>query len=251
MKDIELQEYLDFKSEQYENPNFIENDPIQIPHLYSRKEDIEISAFFIATIAWGNRLSIINSGKKLMKIWGESPYEFIRDYSSRNRSHFVHRTFNSDDFDFFCRSLKYIYNNGGLEKAFSLSKGQESLLSNRIVNFREKFLITPHDTRSEKHISNPHKNSACKRIIMFLRWMVRDAEKGVDFGLWKSISTEELYIPLDVHTGNIARKLNLIKRKQNDWKTNEELILKLRKLDPKDPGKYDFALFGIGVNKEI
>jgi len=251
MNDFELKDYLDFKSQQYENPNFIENDPIQIPHLYSRKEDIEISAFFMATIAWGNRLSIINSGKKLIKIWGESPYDYILNYNGRSIDHFVHRTFNSEDFDFFCRSLQYLYKKGGLEKAFAIKKGQEAHLVNRILNFRALFLETKHEKRSEKHLSNPAKNSACKKIVMFLRWMVRNSSNGVDFGIWKSISESELYIPLDVHTGSIARKLNLIQRKQNDWKTNEELITHLRKYDPIDPGKYDFALFGIGVNNEI
>ena len=251
MKDLELKEYLDFKSSQYENIDFITNDPIKIPHQYQRKEDIEISAFFTATIAWGNRSSIIKSGQKLTSIWGESPYEFILNYSNQDKVHFIHRTFNSDDFDFFCRSLQHLYKNGGLEDAFSIESGQEKNISNRINNFREKFLLPSHQKRSEKHISNPRKNSACKRIIMFLRWMVRSSHNGVDFGIWKSINPKELYIPLDVHTGNIARKLKLIKRKQNDWKTNEELILKLREYDKNDPGKYDFALFGVGVNKEI
>lgn len=250
MNNKELKEYLDFKASQYENIDFITNDPIKIPHQYQRKEDIEICAFFIATIAWGNRLSIIKSGENLMQIWGGSPYQFIMEYES-NEIHFIHRTFNSDDFDFFCRSLQKIYRNGGLEKSFQLYPKQEATLYNRIMNFRKQFLSVEHSERSEKHLSNPSKNSACKRMIMFLRWMVRDSKNGVDFGIWKSIGSSELYIPLDVHTGNIARKLRLIKRKQNDWKTNEELISKLRKFDPLDPGKYDFALFGIGVNKEI
>lgn len=241
---------MDFKASQYENIDFIINDPIKIPHQYERKEDIEICAFFIATIAWGNRLSIIKSGEKLMRILGNSPYQFIMEYEP-NDIHFVHRTFNSEDFDFFCRSLQEIYKNGGLEKSFQLYPEQEATIYNRIMNFRTQFLSVAHSFRSEKHLSNPSKNSACKRIIMFLRWMVRDSKNGVDFGIWNSINRHELYIPLDIHTGNIARKLRLIKRKQNDWKTNEELISKLRKFDPLDPGKYDFALFGIGVNKEI
>ena len=251
MNQKDLKEYLDFKSSQYETIDFIKNDPIKIPHNYQRKEDIEICAFFVATIAWGNRLSIIKSGENLMKIWGDSPYEFIKNYTSDRSTHFVHRTFNSMDFDFFCRSLKNIYSTGGLESAFSLLEGQVPNLANRILNFRTRFLIEEHEKRSEKHISNPSKNSACKRLVMFLRWMVRDSKNGVDFGLWESISTNELYIPLDVHTGNIARKLKLVKRKQNDWKTNEELMYSMRKFDPKDPSKYDFALFGIGVNKEL
>ena len=251
MKKKELREYLDFKACQYETIDFIKNDPIQIPHHYKKKEDIEICALFVATIAWGNRSSIIKSGEKLMKIWGDSPFEFIQNYESGRSTHFVHRTFNSIDFDFFCRSLKNIYTQGGLESAFGLKDNQSKRLMNRIINFRCQFLSTDHEKRSEKHLSNPSKNSACKRLVMFLRWMVRDSKKGVDFGLWKNISADELYIPLDVHTGNIARKLKLIKRKQNDWKTNEELIHSMRKFDPNDPAKYDFALFGIGVNKEL
>lgn len=251
MKTKELKDFLDFKAEQYENIDFIDNDPIKIPHQYQRKEDIEIAAFFIATIAWGNRLSIIKSGLKMTSIWGDSPYEFIMEYSAKDKPQFVHRTFNSEDFDFFCRALKNIYKDGGLEKAFNIKTGETVNLYNRIGNFRERMLSTPHQKRSEKHISNPKKNSACKRIVMFLRWMVRNPKNGVDFGLWDNISPKELYVPLDVHTGNIARKLNLIIRKQNDWKTNEELITKLREYDVNDPAKYDFALFGIGVNKEI
>ncbi len=251
MKAHEIKEYLDYKSEQYENPEFVKLDPIQIPHSYERKEDIEISAFFIATIAWGSRVSIIKSGEKLKKIWGESPYQYIRNYSEASKAHFVHRTFNSQEFDFFCRSLKNIYRIGGLEKAFGLKEGQSPELSSRIANFRSVFLETTHEKRSEKHLSDPGKNSACKRIVMFLRWMVRSSRNGVDFGIWKSIAESELYIPLDVHTGTVARKLKLVQRKQNDWKTNEELISSLRKFDPVDPGKYDFALFGIGVNKEL
>ena len=251
MKKKELKEYLDFKACQYETIDFIINDPIQIPHRYQKKEDIEICALFVATIAWGNRSSIIKSGEKLMKIWGDSPFEFIQNYEPGLRTHFVHRTFNSIDFDFFCRSLKNIYAQGGLESAFALKDSQTKSLSNRIINFRCQFLSTDHEKRSEKHLSNPSKNSACKRLVMFLRWMVRDSKNGVDFGLWKNISTDELYIPLDVHTGNIARKLKLIKRKQNDWKTNEELMYSMRKFDANDPAKYDFALFGIGVYKEL
>lgn len=251
MKKKELKDFLDFKAEQYEKIDFIANDPIKIPHQYQRKEDIEIAAFFVATIAWGNRLSIIKSGQKMTSIWGDSPYEFIMEYSSKQKVKFVHRTFNSEDFDFFCRALQNIYNNGGLEKSFDIKNGETANIFNRIVNFREQMLISHHKKRSEKHISNPEKNSACKRIVMFLRWMVRNPKNGVDFGLWKNISSKELYVPLDVHTGNIARKLNLITRKQNDWKTNEELITKLREFDVNDPAKYDFALFGIGVHNEI
>lgn len=247
----ELKEYLDFKALQYESPLFIEKDPIQIPHRFSKKEDVEIAAFFMATIAWGNRQSILKSGERLMDIFDHDPYNFIINYKSGTPLPFVHRTFNPIDLDFFCRSLKNIYKNEGLQNTFEIQEGQEKNLQQRIVNFRNTFLAVKHEKRSEKHISNPEKNSACKRLVMFLRWMVRSSEKGVDFGLWNNISKSELYVPLDVHTGNVARSLGILNRKQNDWKTNEELIQYLRKMDANDPGKYDFALFGVGVNKEL
>ncbi|MCH2230423.1 MAG: TIGR02757 family protein [Crocinitomicaceae bacterium] len=245
MTRTEIKEYLDFKTEQYNNFNFIETDPVQLPHLFSKKEDIEIVAFLVATIAWGNRTSIIKSGNRILDIMGHDPYNFILSYSSQPLE-FVHRTFNAIDLDFFFRSLKNIYQNGGLERAFSTHK--EILgIKGRIVNFREVFLSTQHEKRSEKHLSNPLKNSAAKRINMFLRWMVRDDSNGVDFGIWKSIPKSELYMPLDVHTSNNARDLGLITRKQNDWKALEELMSNLSKFDSNDPVKYDFALFGIGA----
>ena len=250
MNQNELKEFLDFKVEQYENSAFISSDPIQIPHLFTRKEDIEIMGFLLATIAWGNRKSIITNGKKLVEIMENEPFEFIKNYKSTKDLKFVHRTFNAEDLDFFFRSLRSIYENGGLENSFSANKELEGL-KGRIHNFRTLFLTTEHQSRSEKHISNPLVNSACKRLVMFLRWMIRDSKKGVDFGIWKSISPSELYIPLDVHTGNIARKLGLLTRTQNDWTTNEELIQTLRIFDENDPSKYDFALFGLGAFEQF
>ena len=252
MNQKDLKEYLDFKANQYECPSFIENDPIQIPHRYAKKEDKEIAAFFMASLAWGNRLSILKSGDRLMELFGNAPYDFIMDYESIKPLPFVHRTFNGVDLNFFCRSLKNLYQSKeGLEGAFSNLGEKETGLKMRISNFRTAFLETKHEQRSEKHISNPLNNSACKRLVMFLRWMVRSNEKGVDFGLWNHIPKSELYVPLDVHTGNVARNLGILKRQQNDWKTNDELIRKLRQLDAEDPAKYDFALFGVGVNKEL
>lgn len=246
MELIELKDFLDFKAEQYENPAFLEYDPIQIPHKFSQKEDIEIIGFLVATIAWGNRKSIISNGNKICEIMGNSPYDFIMNYKKNSQVKFVHRTFNSSDLEFFFHALHTIYKTGNLELAFCGNFHDNSLKS-YISNFRKLFLETSHLPRSEKHISNPNANSACKRLIMYLRWMVRDSKKGVDFGIWKSISSSELYIPLDVHTGTIARKLGILKRTQNVWKTNEELIELLRKFDPIDPAKYDFALFGLGA----
>ena len=246
MELIELKDFLDFKAEQYENHAFLEYDPIQIPHKFSQKEDIEIIGFLVATIAWGNRKSIISNGNKICQIMGNSPYDFIMNYKKNSQVKFVHRTFNSSDLEFFFHSLHTIYKTGDLESAFC-GDFHDKGVKNYISNFRQVFLETSHLPRSEKHISNPNANSACKRLIMYLRWMVRDSKKGVDFGIWKSISPSELYIPLDVHTGTIARKLGILKRTQNDWKTNEELIELLRKFDSIDPAKYDFALFGLGA----
>lgn len=242
----ELKDFLDAKANQFENLDFIQDDPILLPHRFSKKEDIEIIGFLVATIAWGNRKSIIKSGERILSIMGDSPYEFIINYSSSDFD-FKHRTFNSIDLDFFFRSLHNIYvNHGGLEAIFKFDSIDSSMV-NRLTNFRNIFLEIDHEKRSEKHISNVLKNSACKRINMFLRWMVRPDTKGVDFGLWQSIKPSELYLPLDVHTSNNARRLGLIQRKQDDWKTVEELMTHLRQLCPEDPVKYDFALFGLGA----
>lgn len=241
----ELKEFLDFKTNQYNSRDFIETDPIQIPHQFTKKEDIEISAFLVATIAWGQRKSIIKSGNRLVEIMEHSPFEFVQNYSSQELN-FVHRTFNHIDLDFFFRSLQHIYQNGGLELAFSEHK-EIPRVKGRIVNFRTQFLSTEHKKRSEKHLSNPLKHSAAKRLNMFLRWMVRNDKQGVDFGIWKSISPSELYLPLDVHTANNARDLGILTRKQNDWKALEEIMNTLQKMDANDPVKYDFALFGLGA----
>lgn len=246
MSPSELKEYLDFKCNQYNTPLFIESDPIQLPHRFTKKEDIEIVAFLVSTIAWGKRPMIIKSGERLLDIMDHSPFEFITNYQSERDLQFVHRTFNSIDLDFFFRSLKNIYENGGLESSFSIHPEYKGV-KGRIINFRNTFLEVDHEQRSEKHISNPEKNSAAKRINMFLRWMVRKDNCGVDFGLWNSIPEAELMIPLDVHTSVNARNLELLSRKQNDWKALEELMSKLREFDSKDPSKYDFALFGIGA----
>jgi uncharacterized protein (TIGR02757 family) len=248
MSESELKEFLEFKADFYENPKFIEDDPIQIPHQFQKKEDIEICAFLISTIAWGNRKSIIKSGEKLLQIMEFQPHDFILNISEKELN-FVHRTFNGADLTFFLLSLKNIYKkHDGLENAFH---SNDNLLSTKISNFRTIFLEVEHEKRSEKHISNPLSGSASKRLVMFLRWMVRSNIKGVDFGIWKSIESSSLMIPLDVHTGNIATKLGLISTKQFSWKTNEALISKLREFDPIDPAKYDFALFGLGAYEKF
>lgn len=240
---LELKEFLDFKAQQYEATRFISTDPIALAHRFSQKEDIEIVAFLMATIAWGNRQSIIKSGEKLLTILGPSPHEYVLNYHDGSCGAFIHRTFNQVDLNGFLLGLKSLYLNGGLQKAF---QANNPLLDQYILNFRAQFIpfLQP---RSHKHVADPSKGSAAKRIVMFLRWMVRSPQNGVDFGLWDHIPLHALHVPLDVHTGNIARKLGLITRKQNDWQTNLELQKKLLEFDPIDPAKYDFALFGLGA----
>ena len=250
MNKTELKSFLDEKVNLYNNPKFIETYPIQIPHLFTLKEDIEITAFLVATIAWGNRKSIINNGNRLVEMMGSSPYDFVMNFSeeqSESLSNFVHRTFNNEDLAYFLKSLQNIYkNHGGLETLFSKHAKKDSMQP-AIHHFKKTFFELPHPSRTQKHISDPLKNSAAKRINMFLRWMVRNDATGVDFGIWKSIDSSQLSCPLDVHSGNVARKLKLLKRKQNDAKALLELDNSLRKLDSQDPVKYDFALFGLGV----
>lgn len=250
MNKKDLKEFLDNKVEQYNSPKFIESDPIQIPHQFTKKEDIEIAAFLTATIAWGKRQMIINNAHKMMEIMGNSPFDFVCNHSKKElalASSFVHRTFNGIDFQFFITSLKNIYeNHQGLEGLFSLHPLDENN-KQTIHNFKKVFFEVPHQSRTMKHVSDPMKGSASKRINMFLRWMVRRDNAGVDFGIWTDIPMSKLSCPLDVHSGNVARKLGVLTRKQNDWKALEELDTNLRKMDANDPTKYDFALFGLGV----
>ncbi|GEQ86477.1 TIGR02757 family protein [Patiriisocius marinistellae] len=250
MNKVQLKEFLDEKAAQYNTLDFIETDPIQIPHKFSVKEDIEISGFLIATIAWGNRKSIINNGERLLEIMGNSPLDFVQHYSEENKKYlngFVHRTFNEDDLHYFFKALQNIYtNHNGLEYVFAKNQIKNSLQP-AISAFKKTFFELPHLPRSQKHVSDPLKNSAAKRINMFLRWMVRSDTTGVDFGIWNSISPSILSCPLDVHSGGIARKLNILTRKQNDAKALAELDKSLREFDPLDPVKYDFALFGLGA----
>ncbi|HET8753050.1 MAG TPA: TIGR02757 family protein [Salinimicrobium sp.] len=250
MTSSELKEFLDFKVEQYNQPGFINSDPIQIPHLFSKKEDIEISGFLTATISWGNRKSILKNAHFLMDLLGNSPHDFVLNHSDKDLEdlrRFVHRTFNGTDLMYFILSLKNIYQkHNGLEEIFTSAKAPGTLQP-AIHEFKNVFFELPHEKRTEKHVSDPLKNSAAKRINMFLRWMVRGDAKKVDFGIWDKISPAQLSCPIDVHSGNVARKLGLLHRKQNDAKALAELDAELRKLDKEDPVKYDFALFGLGV----
>lgn len=250
MTKTELKEFLDIKVIQYNNPEFITTDPIQIPHAFTKKEDIEIAAFLTATIAWGNRKSIITNASRMMELMDHTPHDFILYHSDDDLDRFqgfVHRTFNETDLSFFVKSLQNIYtHHNGLEAVFAKHTETDNLQT-AISKFKAVFFEIPHPKRTTKHVSDPLKGSAAKRINMFLRWMVRDAATGVDFGIWKTIPTALLSCPLDVHSGNVARKLGLLKRKQNDAKALAELDKSLRKLDANDPAKYDFALFGLGV----
>ena len=250
MTNSELKSFLDEKVLQYNTLDFIESDPVQIPHLFSQKEDIEIAGFLASSIAWGNRKMIIKNSHKMMELLGNSPYDFVmshNDYQLEKLEGFVHRTFNSDDFKHFIKALKHIYiNKGGLENIF-IQNQTETSLQPAIHALHEIFFEIPHLTRTRKHVADPNKGSVSKRINMCLRWFVRNDNAGVDLGIWKGISPSKLSCPLDVHSGNVARKLGLLTRKQNDGKALTELDSKLRELDPNDPVKYDFALFGLGV----
>lgn len=246
----DLKAFLDEKVTLYNKPDFIDSDPIQIPHLFSHKEDVEIAGFLAATIAWGNRKMIINNAKRMMALMGDSPYDFVMSHSPESLEKldgFVHRTFNSDDFKTFIAALRNVYtHHGGLEQVFSKNIHQDSLQPS-IHEFKKVFFSIDHAQRTQKHISDPLAGSAAKRINMFLRWMVRDDNTGVDLGIWKNIPASALSCPLDVHSGNVARKLGILTRRQNDAKALLELDNQLRLLDKTDPVKYDFALFGLGV----
>lgn len=246
----ELKDFLEDKVERYNTPEFIASDPISIPHRFRLKEDIEISGFLAATIAWGNRKSIIKNANRMMELMGHSPYDFVmqhRESDLEPLQGFVHRTFNGSDFVGFIRGLRHIYSQcGGLEAVFFQSKEPESLQP-AISHFKKVFFEASLPDRTRKHISDPLRGSSAKRINMFLRWMVRQDSKGVDFGIWSSIPSSALSCPLDIHSGNVARKLGLLQRKQNDAKAVTELDSRLRSMDPIDPVKYDFALFGLGV----
>jgi uncharacterized protein (TIGR02757 family) len=242
---------LDQKADQFNRPGFIANDPISIPHRFRKKQDIEISGLFAATLAWGQRKTIINNCNKLMQWMDEAPHDFIMNHGETDLKRFEdfrHRTFNYTDLKYFLRFLKWYYGKyPSLEEAFVADSLEAGL-----VNFHDLFFSLPDfPKRTIKHISTPARKSACKRLCMYLRWMVRSDDKGVDFGIWKKIKPSLLVCPCDVHVDRVARKLKLIKRKQLDWQTALELTANLRKLDPNDPVKYDFALFGLGAEEKF
>ncbi|MCL2596074.1 MAG: TIGR02757 family protein [Paludibacter sp.] len=251
-----IKNQLDKYVEKFNTLEFIDSDPIQIPHRFSMKEDIEISGFLAATIAWGQRKSIIKNALRLMDLMDNSPYDFLLNSNEnidwQRFTNFVHRTFNGEDCLFFIKSLKNIYlKHNGLEEVFALGFEKTKTIYDSLKFFRSVFLEVPHNQRVEKHLSDVSGGSAAKRLNMFLRWMVRSDCAGVDFGIWKKIPKSALMLPLDVHSGNVGRAFGLLTRKQNDWKAVEEITKVLRSFDSADPIKYDFALFGAGVFGEI
>jgi uncharacterized protein (TIGR02757 family) len=247
-----LQTLLDENLQQFNDASFIAPDPISVPHRFSKKQDIEIAGLFAALLAWGNRTSIINSANRLTALMDESPHDFIVNHREKDRKRFekwVHRTFQYCDLLYFLEFLQHHYTlHNSLETAFSSGmKINDPHVENALIYFHRYFFSLPHLNRTEKHLQTPLRKSACKRINLFLRWMVRSDAKGVDFGLWKDIAPSQLICPLDVHVHRTATQLKLITRKQADWYTALELTVNLKKFDAEDPVKYDFALFGIGM----
>jgi uncharacterized protein (TIGR02757 family) len=249
----DLRALLDLKYQQYNTPDFIAEDPIRIPHQFSRKEDIEVAGFLSALIAWGQRKTILHNGQALMERMDLAPIDFVRQATESDLDRlagFVHRTFNSVDARALVLALREVYaKHGGLEAIFSVAMQAESPdVGPGIVHARSVITgVADFPARTHKHLANPAAGSSAKRINMYLRWMVRQDDRGVDFGLWKGISPHQLICPLDVHTGKVARKLGLLQRKQNDWKAALELTQGLRAFCPEDPVRYDFSLFGLGV----
>ncbi len=257
----DLKDFLDSKVLQYNQPDFIQNDPIQLPHAYSRRQDIEIAGLFAAVLAWGQRITIINKCKELMNMMDNAPYDFVKNHVPNDLKPFLsfkHRTFNATDALYFIHFLHHFYQeNESLETAF-ISPPMHNHLKINTLNPTEIALTSFHQLffsledspdRTRKHISTPARKSACKRLNMYLRWMVRKDEKGVDFGIWHQLSPAQLICPLDLHVERVGRKLGLITRKQADWLTAIELTENLQKFDKNDPVKYDFALFGLGLEK--
>jgi len=257
MKQLSLKKFLDTKVDEYNQPSFIKDDPVSIPHLFTKKQDIEIAGFFAAIFAWGNRATIIQKSIQLMQLMQMKPYEFCLYHNATDLKkliEFKHRTFNATDLLYFIEFLKFHYSkNNSLEPAFTNKMNKKDLtVENGLSGFYQYFFSLPDvPLRTKKHIAAPKRNSTCKRLNMFLRWMVRKDDKGVDFGIWKNISPLQLICPIDVHVARVARHFNLLKRKQTDWQAALELTGNLRELDRNDPVKYDFALFGLGVMEKF
>lgn len=253
-----LKQFLDGKVEEYNQPSFIKDDPVCIPHLFSKKQDIEIAGFFAAVFAWGNRTTIIQKSREVLRLMDMAPHDFCLNHDLKDLKkllEFKHRTFNATDLLYFVSFLKFHYAKyRSLEDAFLINAGEVSpevgggLVGRALTGFYHYFFsLDEVPARTRKHIATPGKNSTCKRLNMFLRWMVRKDEKKVDFGIWKKISPAQLICPVDLHVARVAKRLNILQRKQVDWQAALELTEFLRALDPLDPVKYDFALFGLGV----
>ncbi len=242
---------LEFYHDKYNKPEFIENDPISIPHQFTQKQDIEIAGFFAAIIAWGQRTTIVKNANRLMKLMDHAPYEFILHHKERDLKrfqHFVHRTFNATDLLYLVSALKQYYaTQNSMEQLFVGKTIEQGLIDLH----QELFSLEHAPERTKKHIATPERKSTCKRLNMYLRWMVRQDVNGVDFGIWEQVSQKELLCPLDVHVENYARRLKLITRKQRDWLTVIELTANLQLIDPSDPVRFDYALFGMGIEKVV
>ena len=252
---LDLKPFLDSKLEQYNRPNFIENDPVSIPHRFGKKQDIEIAGFFAAMLAWGQRVTIINKTSELLQMMDNAPHDFLLHHKRAELKpfeKFKHRTFNGTDAIYFIDFLSQYYRkHESLEKAFIVPP-LSATVEQSLGNFHRLFFSLPDfPVRTKKHVATPERKSACKRMNMFLRWMVRKDNNGVDFGIWTSLSPAQLVCPCDLHVERVARKLKLISRRQMNWETALELTANLRKLDPLDPVKYDFALFGLGIEEKF
>ena len=257
MNNNELKLFLNKKVDQYNQPFFIAADPISIPHKFIQQQDIEIAGFFAAILAWGNRKSVLNSCNTLMQLMDNQPYQFCLHHSKKELQaleQFIHRTFNTTDLLYCITFFKqHFTQHPSLEIAFTqwMNKKDETV-ENGLIGFHHYFFsLQDFPERTRKHIASPQKKSACKRLNMYLRWMVRSNETSVDFGLWKQIKSSQLIIPIDVHVSRVAKKLGILTRTQNDWQAATELTTYLKKLDSKDPVKYDFALFGLGVMEKF
>jgi uncharacterized protein (TIGR02757 family) len=247
-----LKKFLDAKVAIYNQPSFIEKDPVSIPHSFTKKQDIEIAGLFAAVLAWGNRTTIINNCTKLMEWMDNKPHDFIvhhRETDLKPFVHFAHRTFNATDLLYFIYFLKYHYNDhDSLEDAFVPGKYYKAETTEQaLIYFHNYFFSIEHPDRTKKHISTPERGSACKRLNMYLRWMVRNDNKGVDFGIWKKIKAHQLVCPLDVHVARVAERLGLISNIKSNWANALELTRRLKELQPEDPAVYDYALFGLGM----
>ena len=248
----EMRELLERLHDRYNNEDFIEADPISVPHSFVNPVDREVAGFLAATIAWGNRRAIVKSAHRMMRYMDNAPEDFVRNATEGDMEYlrtYVHRTFNGVDFQDFVRGLRHILTGwGSVGNYFETRYEQHGDLRPVLSDFRRDFFSVEHDSHSEKHLSSIDKGAACKRLCMYLRWFVRRDDRGVDFGLWQRIPMSALYMPLDIHTGRMGRNLGLLSRKQSDWKAVEELTASLRELSAEDPVRYDYSLFGLGIS---